>query len=55
MRGSLQPLGDIGQGHCEGLHSRERILKVQYVGVPINPSKLHDLCKGQNGGLKTKN
>lgn len=41
----LQPLCDVSECHCKSLHSRERVLKVQYIGVPVDPSKLHNLYR----------
>lgn len=39
----FEALSDIGQSHCEGLHSRKGILEIQDVGVAVDPAKLHHL------------
>ena len=41
----FEPLGDVSQGHGEGLHRGEGVLKVQRVRVGVYPPKLHDLSK----------
>lgn len=39
----LQSLRDIGQSHCERLHSGERILEIQSISVAVDSSELHHL------------
>lgn len=42
---SFEALSDVGESHCEGLHSRKGILEIQDVGIAVNPAKLHHLHK----------
>ena len=39
----LQPLGDVSQGHGEGLEGGEGVLEVQRVGRRVDPPELHHL------------
>ena len=39
----LQPLGDVSQGHGEGLDGGEGVLEVQRVGRRVDPPELHHL------------
>lgn len=47
---SLEALRHVGQGHGEGLHSREGVLEVQNVRIAIDPAELHHL----EGGIEAK-
>ena len=49
---SFEALRHVGQGHREGLHSREGVLEVQDVRVAVDPSKLHHLGRGQGRGRR---
>jgi len=40
---SFESLCDIGERHGEGLNGRERVLKVQSVGVRVDSTELHHL------------
>ena len=44
---SFEALGDVGQSHSKGLHSREGILEIQDVGIAIDSAKLHHLWRSK--------
>ena len=44
---SLEALRHVRQRHRERLHGRERVLKVQRVGVAVYPAELHHLSESE--------
>jgi hypothetical protein len=50
---SFEALGYIGECNSKCLEGRERILEVKRIGVPVDPTKLHDLKKENKLELPT--